>query len=854
MAERKVIVELQLTGNAFNEFSELTRAQKAAQNEATKLRKELKILEAQYAATGKADKALEASIISTSKRLAEQDIRASGAGVKMRELRNDLNGATAAGLRFRDKMADAAKAGLGAFGLNILSVTGAITGFVTIARDAVKTIADFDQAVAKVSALGGEYAANIGKIAEVTKTAGIQFGFTAVESVAAVEALAKAGIAVEDILGGGLDGALTLAAAGELSVADAADAAAKAMVQFGLAGEDVTHIADLFANSANKALGEVSDITQALNQSGQVASQYGISIEETVGTLTEFANAGLLGSDAGTSFRTMLIRLAKPSDDAAKLMEKLGINAFDAQGKFIGIEALAGQLQTQLKGLTDEQRNSTLATIFGTDAIRAASILYKGGAKDVKEWTDKVTESGEAARIAREKTNNLIGDQAKLASAYDAIILKGGTANKALRGITQAITAQVEAIGNAVGGWELLVALTQPAQAQLMTVANRFEELKKSLDPANQSLETLRKQLELAKERQAAFLDVGKTDVAAQFQPRIDGLTKLIKGREDLAATQKKNVEGDAAETAGTTTLTEETKKLTKAEQTRLDIQREMLQVAKEQTDVLSTVPAPTGMPFETRPAMSEENFATPILEAQDRQLAGVDTTNAELNDLYQQDVENYKNAQAEKLASQNANIAAAANLAGSIAGLFEEESAEYKAFATIQALISTYLGASLALTDKTIPNTFARIAAAAVVVFNGLANVRRIQGFKEGGHTKRKASNNEEVGVVHANEWVAPAWQVQHPTYAPIIASLERARKNRGLRSDHSGFFTGGTNYTFTKGSGITGAPRTTSATIASADMNRLLSSIDFQPVVRVTDINRGQKTVRVTDRMSTL
>ena len=67
------------------------------------------------------------------------------------------------------------------------------------------------------------------------------------------------------------------------------------------------------------------------------------------------------------------------------------------------------------------------------------------------------------------------------------------------------------------------------------------------------------------------------------------------------------------------------------------------------------------------------------------------------------------------------------------------------------------------------------KIAQAAAIIFAGLANVRQIQGFKEGGHTKRKASNNEEVGVVHANEWVAPAWQVQHPIYAFIIASLER-------------------------------------------------------------------------------
>lgn len=814
MAERKVIVELQLTGNAFNEFSELTRAQKAAQNEATKLRKELKILEAQYAATGKADKALEASIISTSRRLAEQDIRASGAGVRMRELRNDLNGATAAGLRFRDKMAEAAKAGLDAFGLDILSVTGAITGFVTIARDAVKTIADFDQAVAKVSALGGEYAANIGKIAEVTKTAGIQFGFTAVESVAAVEALAKAGIAVEDILGGGLDGALTLAAAGELSVADAADAAAKAMVQFGLAGEDVTHIADLFANSANKALGEVSDITQALNQSGQVASQYGISIEETVGTLTEFANAGLLGSDAGTSFRTMLIRLAKPSDDAAKLMEKLGISAFDAQGKFIGIEALAGQLQTQLKGLTDEQRNSTLATIFGTDAIRAAAILYKGGAKDVKEWTDKVTESGEAARIAREKTNNLSGDVANLSASYDALILNAGPVNDILRTITQTLTGQVDAVRDSESAWEAFARFIFPQTSPLHEIERQAKAANAALDPSKWSLSKLKDELNAAIVAQQGFLEVGKNEVAAEFNTKIDGLRRLIAVREALAETQKKNVEGDAAEVSGSEKSTEATVVKTKAVQELTAAQK-----AQNELDLAAASIQGAGKDALFKP----QQDAGPDNTLGDAELEKRTIINEALADKYKEDVKNYTNAQDQKGKVEEEALSAAATLAGGLAQLFDQQSAEYKAFATIQALISTYLGASQALAADPLTPPFVKIAQAAAIIFAGLANVRQIQGFKEGGYTAKRSSDNEEVGSIrgmpyHANEWFAPAWQVRHPTYGPIIASLEKARKSRGMRSDHAGFFTGGGVYTFTKGGGgIISAPRTTSATIAS-------------------------------------
>jgi TP901 family phage tail tape measure protein len=132
-----------------------------------------------------------------------------------------------------------------------------------------------------------------------------------------IEALAKAGVSTTDILGGGLTGALSLAAAGNQSVGDAAETAASAMTQFKLSGKDIPHIADLLAAGAGKAQGEVSDLAMALNQTGLVASQTGLSINETTAGLAAFASAGLIGSDAGTSFKTMLLRLTPTSGQGA---------------------------------------------------------------------------------------------------------------------------------------------------------------------------------------------------------------------------------------------------------------------------------------------------------------------------------------------------------------------------------------------------------------------------------------------------------------------------------------------------------------------------------------------------------
>jgi TP901 family phage tail tape measure protein len=202
-------------------------------------------------------------------------------------------------------------------------------------------------------------------------------------------------------MGGALPGALALAAAGQMDVADATSIAVTAMTQFQLKGSDIPHVADLLAAGADKALGSVGDLGMALKQGGLVAAQFGLSVDDTVGTLSAFANAGLIGSDAGTSFKTMLTQLAAPSTKAQALLDKYNITLNDSKGNFIGITGLAGQLQTKLGGLTQAQRNAALATIFGTDAVRAANVLYKEGASGSRAGSTRSTTPASRRRRPR---------------------------------------------------------------------------------------------------------------------------------------------------------------------------------------------------------------------------------------------------------------------------------------------------------------------------------------------------------------------------------------------------------------------------------------------------------------------
>ncbi|MSS45289.1 phage tail tape measure protein [Cutibacterium sp. WCA-380-WT-3A] len=322
--------------------------------------------------------------------------------------------------------------------------TGAVgaVGLAAAFSAPVKAAADFDQAVSRVKSTGAVTGAQLEQLKTQAMSMAGTFGVSGTQAMGAVEALAKAGVSASDILGGGLQGALSLAAAGEMDVGQAAETASSAMTQFGLSGKDVGHVADVLSNGANMAQGDVKDLAMALSQGGMVASQMGMSLDQTVGALAEFANAGLMGSDAGTSLKTMLQKLAAPSTQASQVMSQLGIHVYDAQGHFVGLDGIAGQLRQSMSHLSESQRNAALATIFGSDAVRAASILYKDGANTAADWAKNVGKSGAAMQTATAMQDNLAGSLAKLKASWtNAFITLGESSQGPLKSIVDKLAA-----------------------------------------------------------------------------------------------------------------------------------------------------------------------------------------------------------------------------------------------------------------------------------------------------------------------------------------------------------------------------------------------------------------------------
>jgi TP901 family phage tail tape measure protein len=332
-----------------------------------------------------------------------------------------------------------------------VGVAAAAAGVILLAGFAVsvKKAAEFEQAMSHVEAVTHASAQAQLQLKNAALDAGAKTVFTATESANAIEELAKAGVSTSNILSGGLAGALALASAGDLGVADAAEIASSAMVQFNLSGDKATHVADLLAAGANKAQGSVADLGMGLSYVGPVAASMGVSIEQTTGALALFANNGILAERGGTALRGILLSLSSPSKRAAEELDKLGINLYDTQGHFVGINGAAEQLRTKMSGLTEEQRNYSLGVIFSNAQVTSANVLLKGGAAAVDDWTKKVNDQGYAAETARIKLDNLRGDVEKLGGALDnAFITSGQGGLSPFRVTVQGITGVVNAYGN----------------------------------------------------------------------------------------------------------------------------------------------------------------------------------------------------------------------------------------------------------------------------------------------------------------------------------------------------------------------------------------------------------------------
>lgn len=248
-------------------------------------------------------------------------------------------------------------------------------------------------------------------------------GVGATDAAQALTELSKAGLSVQDSIDGAR-GVLQLATAAAIDNSQATELVASALNAFGLAGDQAVRVADALANAANDSQGSIVDIGIALQQSSAVARQAGLSMEQTVSALTILARAGLRSSDAGTSLRTALLRLINPSKKAQEQINKLGLSVRTAQGAInLGV---FDEFARKTRDLTKAQRDQALAVIFGQDAIRAAAILSRSGARGFDAQVASIEKQGTASKLAAARMKGLTGSAENLKNQLAALGIEVG--------------------------------------------------------------------------------------------------------------------------------------------------------------------------------------------------------------------------------------------------------------------------------------------------------------------------------------------------------------------------------------------------------------------------------------------
>jgi len=215
-----------------------------------------------------------------------------------------------------------------AIGAGIMA--GAIGGISVVGFN---TAASFQTQMSSISALTGATAKEMDEVRKVALKAGEETAFSALEAAQGLEELLKAGLNVEQAKTG-LKGALDLAAAGGIGVADAAEIASTALNAFKNDSLSVAQASDILAGAANASATSVADLKFGLSASSAVTSAVGMSFKDTNTALALFAQNGLKGSDAGTSLKTMFLNLQPSTDAQASLFNELGLQTVETEKAF----------------------------------------------------------------------------------------------------------------------------------------------------------------------------------------------------------------------------------------------------------------------------------------------------------------------------------------------------------------------------------------------------------------------------------------------------------------------------------------------------------------------------------------
>lgn len=310
---------------------------------------------------------------------------------------------------------------------------------------------NFDTAMSQVAATMGTTVDKIGNVKAKAEEMGRTTKYTATEAAEGMNILAQAGLSADEQISG-IGTVLNLASAGAMSLEESASYTAGAVKGFGDSMSNASYYADLMAKGATLANTDVRGLGEAFSGSAATAKNYGQAADSVTLSLLRLAEQNVTGSEASTALNRAMADLYTPTDDASKALDQLGVSAYKSNGEAKDFNDLVDELNSSLQGMTAEQKNNALATIFTTQGLQAFNKMTASSDATVQKfWKGIQDSSGSAAQQAATQLDNLQGDITLLSSATEGLQLAfyntfSGTIRDAVKGITSEVSGLAEAM------------------------------------------------------------------------------------------------------------------------------------------------------------------------------------------------------------------------------------------------------------------------------------------------------------------------------------------------------------------------------------------------------------------------
>lgn len=306
--------------------------------------------------------------------------------------------------------------------------SGAATGLGTLGMAAIKAGSNFEGAMSKVEAISGAAGSDLEALTNKAKEMGASTKFSATESANAFEYMAMAGWKTEDMLGG-IEGIMSLAAASGEDLATTSDIVTDALTAFGMSASESGRFADVMAVAATNANTNVGMMGETFKYVAPVAGSLGYSIEDSALAIGLMANSSIKASQAGTSLRSIITRLATNAGASSRSMgaldvltQALGVSFYDTEGNARDLNDVLMEAREAWKGLGDEEATYYAKKIAGEEAISGWLAIMNASTEDVDKLTFALENAnGSAEEMAEIMQDNLQGQITNLKSKLEGL-------------------------------------------------------------------------------------------------------------------------------------------------------------------------------------------------------------------------------------------------------------------------------------------------------------------------------------------------------------------------------------------------------------------------------------------------